>query len=130
MDAETQLHIFEPFFTTKGPGKGTGLGLATVDGIVKQSGGSIEVSSNLGQGTTFNIYFPRTEGAAERLESTSAPNAALRGSETILLVEDEEMVRGAAQTILERNGYTVLAAKNVNDALSFAQAGPKPSISC
>jgi signal transduction histidine kinase len=125
MDADTQAHIFEPFFTTKAPGKGTGLGLATVHGIVKQSGGSIGVSSDLGKGTTFKIYFPRIEGAAERLEPISAPNAALRGSETILLVEDEEMVRALAQAILERNGYTVLAAKNVNDALRVAQAGPQ-----
>ena len=125
MDAGTQAHIFEPFFTTKGPGKGTGLGLATVHGIVKQSGGSIGVSSDLGKGTTFKIYFPRIEGAAERLEPLSAPNAALRGSETILLVEDEEMVRALAQAILERYGYTVLAAKHVNDALRIAQAGPQ-----
>ena len=124
MDANTQTHMFEPFFTTKAIGKGTGLGLATVYGIVKQSGGSIGVSSNLGKGTTFNIYFPRIEGAAERFEPSSTPNDALRGSETILLVEDEEMVRALAQAILERNGYTVLAAKNVNDALRFAQAGP------
>jgi two-component system cell cycle sensor histidine kinase/response regulator CckA len=125
MDANTQTHMFEPFFTTKAPGKGTGLGLATVYGIVKQSGGSIGVSSNLGKGTTFNIYFPRIEGAAERFEPISTPNDALRGSETILLVEDEEMVRALAQAILERNGYTVLAAKSGNDALHFAQAGPQ-----
>jgi two-component system, cell cycle sensor histidine kinase and response regulator CckA len=123
MDADTQAHIFEPFFTTKGPGKGTGLGLATVYGIVKQSGGSIGVSSALGQGTTFKIYLPRIEGVAERLEPISTPNVPLRGSETILLVEDEEMVRGLAQAILERNGYTVLPAKNVTDALRFAQDG-------
>ena len=121
MDADTHTHIFEPFFTTKEPGKGTGLGLATVYGIVKQSGGSIQVYSELGKGTTFKIYFPRIEGAAERLEPLSTPNATLRGSETILLVEDEEMVRALAQAILERNGYTVLAAKNVNDAMDFAR---------
>jgi CheY-like chemotaxis protein len=125
MDADTQTHIFEPFFTTKGLGKGTGLGLATVYGIVKQSGGKIDVDSALGKGTTFKIYFPRVEGAAERLEPISAPNAALRGSETILLVEDEEMVRALAQAILERYGYTVLAAKHVNDALRIAQEGPQ-----
>jgi two-component system, cell cycle sensor histidine kinase and response regulator CckA len=125
MDADTQLRVFEPFFTTKGPGKGTGLGLATVYGIVKQSGGSIGVSSALGKGTTFNIYLPRAEGEAERLESISAPNDALRGSETILLVEDEEMVRALAQAILERSGYTVLATKHVHDALSFAQDGTR-----
>jgi CheY-like chemotaxis protein len=126
MDADTQARIFEPFFTTKGPGKGTGLGLATVYGIVKQSGGSIEVSSALGQGTTFKIYLPRIEGVAERLEPISTPNVPLHGSETILLVEDEEMVRALAQAILARNGYTVLAAKNVTDALRFAQEGAQP----
>jgi len=125
MDADTQTRMFEPFFTTKGPGKGTGLGLATVYGIVKQSGGNIVVASDLGKGTTFNIYLPRIEGAAERLEPLSIPHAAFRGSETILLVEDEEMVRALAQAILERNGYTVLAAKNGKDALRVAQEGPK-----
>ncbi|MBK5281651.1 MAG: response regulator [Nitrospiraceae bacterium] len=121
MDADTKTRMFEPFFTTKGPGKGTGLGLATVHGIVKQSGGSIGVSSDLGKGTTFNIYLPRIDGAVERLDPISVPNAAFRGSETILLVEDEEMVRALAQAILERNGYTVLAAKNVHEALWVAQ---------
>src|SRR6185295_16619798 len=125
MDRDTQAHIFEPFFTTKGPGKGTGLGLATVYGIVKQSGGSIAVSSTMGQGTTFQIYLPRVEGVAQQLEPISAPTVGLRGSETILLVEDEEMVRGLAQAILERNGYTVLPAKNVSDALRFALDGPQ-----
>jgi CheY-like chemotaxis protein len=125
MDANTQTRIFEPFFTTKGLGKGTGLGLATVHGIVKQSGGSIGVSSDLGKGTTFKIYLPRIEGAAEQRDPISAPNVAFRGSETILLVEDEEMVRALAQAILERNGYTVFAAKNVTDALRVAQAGPQ-----
>ena len=123
MDVDTQAHIFEPFFTTKGPGKGTGLGLATVYGIVEQSGGKIEVHSTLGKGTTFKIYLPRVEGEAELLESISSPNEALRGSETILLVEDEEMVRSLAQVILERNGYTVLAARNVSDALRMAEQG-------
>src|SRR6185436_13162219 len=126
MGADTQAHIFEPFFTTKGLGKGTGLGLATVYGIVKQSGGSIGVSSALGQGTTFKIYLPRIEGVAERLEPISTPNVPLRGSETILLVEDEEMVRGLAQAILALNGYTVLAAKSVTDALRFAQEELQP----
>jgi two-component system, cell cycle sensor histidine kinase and response regulator CckA len=121
MNADTLARIFEPFFTTKEPGKGTGLGLATVDGIVKQSGGSIRVSSDPGKGTTFNIYFPRVEGEAEGIIPASTPDEALRGSETILLVEDDEMVRALAQAILERYGYTVLATRNVTDALRIAQ---------
>ncbi len=126
MDADTQARIFEPFFTTKGPGRGTGLGLATVYGIVKQSGGSIVVLSEPGKGTTFKIYFPRFEGPAEQPAPLSAPAASLRGSETILLVEDEEMVRALAQAILERNGYAVLAAKNVSDALRIVQEDSRP----
>lgn len=123
MNADTLARIFEPFFTTKEFGKGTGLGLATVDGIVKQSGGSIRVSSDLGKGTTFKIFFPCVESEAERIVPASTPDEALRGSETILLVEDDEMVRALAQAILERYGYRVLAARNVTDALCFAQEG-------
>ena len=126
MDADTQARIFEPFFTTKEPGKGTGLGLATVQGIVKQSGGSIAVFSEPGKGTTFNIYLPLVEGHAEQLPRPDvAPDDTLCGSESILLVEDEEMVRALAQAILERYGYTVIAARNVQDALRFAQDGSK-----
>ena len=124
MDADTQARIFEPFFTTKGPGKGTGLGLATVDGIVKQTGGNLWVYSEVGKGTTLKIYLPRVEQAPELPESEAAAAELLRGSETVLLAEDDEMVRALAQAILERYGYHVLAARNVHDALRFAQEGP------
>ncbi len=125
MDADTQARIFEPFFTTKEPGKGTGLGLATVYGIVEQSGGKIDVQSTLGQGTTLKIYLPRVEEEIEQVESTSTLDESLRGSETILLVEDEEMVRSLAQVLLERNGYTVLAARNGTDALRMVEQGTR-----
>ena len=118
MDAETQQHIFEPFFTTKEVGKGTGLGLATIYGIVKQSGGSIWVYSETGKGTTFKIYLPRVDAEAStsaqvRAHPTTAAN------ETILLVEDEEMVRKLACDILSARGYRVLAAKNGDDAIAI-----------
>jgi two-component system, cell cycle sensor histidine kinase and response regulator CckA len=117
MDPATQAHIFEPFFTTKGVGKGTGLGLATVFGIVRQSGGTIRVRSEPGNGTTFNVYFPTADG--EVVVRTSAPSpdpGGLRGSETILLVEDEEPVRVLARTILRKYGYDVLEAQSAGDA--------------
>jgi two-component system cell cycle sensor histidine kinase/response regulator CckA len=121
MDAETQAHIFEPFFTTKEKGKGTGLGLATVYGIVKQSGGHIWLYSEPGQGTTFKIYLPRVEEAAQPAEaiSTGAPLAG--GSETILLVEDEEGVRDLAGRILGLKGYKVITASNPTEATQVCE---------
>ena len=117
MDAETQARLFEPFFTTKGPGKGTGLGLATVYGIVKQSGGSIWVYSELGWGTTFKIYLPRARGGAQDAEAIRVAAAPIRSSETVLLVEDEEAVRHFAREVLQLHGYTVLEARHPGEAL-------------
>jgi PAS domain S-box-containing protein len=116
MDEATRARIFEPFFTTKEKGKGTGLGLSTVYGIVQQSGGSIWVYSELNQGTTFKVYFPelRSQDAAQVLESTTEEIQA--GSETILLVEDEEVVRGLTTNILEGAGYQVIAASGGAEA--------------
>jgi two-component system, cell cycle sensor histidine kinase and response regulator CckA len=120
MDRATQARIFEPFFTTKGKGKGTGLGLSTVFGIVQQSGGSIWVYSEPGEGTTFKVYLPRVDAAAERLRS-SRPPANLRGSETILLVEDDEQVRAVARAILRHNGYEVVESRSPGEALLLSE---------
>ncbi len=119
MDAATRARIFEPFFTTKGPGKGTGLGLATVYGIVKQSGGHVRVYSEVGAGTVFRIYLPRTDAVVEAQESDDV--AIPRGIETVLLVEDEEDVRDVAREVLEQLGYQVLEATSADDAILIAQ---------
>jgi PAS domain S-box-containing protein len=123
----TLQHVFEPFFTTKEPGKGTGLGLATVFGIVTQSGGHIAVDTEVGRGTTFKVLLPRTDDPAgqEHVSSVPAP-ATLRGTETILLVEDDEQVRNVTRTVLQRRGYTVLEGQNAGEALlvSESHAGP------
>ena len=120
MDRETQARIFEPFFTTKPVGQGTGLGLSTVFGIAQQAGGSVWVYSEPGRGATFKVYFPRVEAKSEEMRPTSAPYA-LRGSETILLVEDQEQVRTVARHILERYGYRVLVAHGAGDALILCE---------
>lgn len=121
MDEATQLHAFEPFFTTKDVGKGTGLGLATVYGIIKQSNGHIELDSRVGHGTTFRIYLPRL--LAERVRSQESPSPAeiRRGQETVLLVEDEEIVRRLASHVLKANGYTVLSASSGEEALTLCR---------
>jgi two-component system cell cycle sensor histidine kinase/response regulator CckA len=115
MSEEVQRHLFEPFFTTKAPGAGTGLGLATVFGVVKQSGGSIYVYSEEGRGTTFKIYLPAAAGAAERSRD-NGDVAAERGSETVMLVEDDESVRNLVRVMLEAKGYHVLAAAGAHEA--------------
>jgi PAS domain S-box-containing protein len=125
MDSATQSRIFEPFFTTKEPGKGTGLGLATVFGIVKQSEGYIAVASEPGHGTTFKIYLPRAAAAtpvAARPTSTGVP----RGTETILLAEDAGDLRDLIREVLETHGYTVLAARHGGEALQVAGRHPAP----
>ena len=124
MDEQTLTRLFEPFFTTKGLGKGTGLGLSTVYGIVKQSGGSIFVYSEPGQGTTFKLFFPRESlDALPAAQAPAAPTRA-RGSETVLLVEDDQAVRNLARRVLDGAGYTVLAAANGGEALLICEQHP------
>jgi two-component system cell cycle sensor histidine kinase/response regulator CckA len=127
MDEATQAQIFEPFFTTKGPGKGTGLGLATVYGIVKQSGGSIEVESAPGKGATFQIYLPRLTQQGGRMRSSDRAFRLIpRGTGTVLLVEDDERVRSLGGLALRSAGYTVLEAENGEKALEMCLAHPEP----
>ena len=126
MAEETRLHIFEPFFTTKAVGKGTGLGLSTVYGIVKQAGGFIWVYSELGHGTAFRIYFPAKAAARESIVASRPTSVSLEGTETILIVEDQEGVRRVAARVLTKAGYTVLEAADGEQALLVCErhAGP------
>jgi PAS domain S-box-containing protein len=121
MDEETQSHIFEPFFTTKEKGKGTGLGLATVYGIVKQSGGFIWVYSELDKGTSFKIYLPRVDQVEEHSGAPTPTAEVPTGSETILLTEDEQDVREIAREFLESGGYKVVEAKDASEAVQLAR---------
>ena len=125
MDPETLAHIFEPFFTTKEQGKGTGLGLATVYGVVKQSNGYIWVDSALGQGSSFQIYLPRYEGEAIEATEKTAPTEQVAGTEHILLVEDADPLRKLIKTFLESAGFEVVAAQSGGQALALAAAHPR-----
>ncbi len=126
MDAETRGRIFEPFFTTKEKGKGTGLGLSTVYGIVRQSGGHLEVDSEPGRGSTFRVYFPRVAGEAEPPAAAAVPQPLQARSATILLLEDDPPLRTLATTFLESGGYTVIAPASSASALSLAERHPGP----
>lgn len=126
MDEETQTHIFEPFFTTKAPGQGTGLGLATVHGIVKQSNGHISVYSEPNQGTTFKIYLPQVNNSLEPVQPDALSVISQGGMETILLVEDNEMVRQLVRQVLDKNGYRVLEAHNGEAAIQLCKMDEAP----
>jgi CheY-like chemotaxis protein len=125
MDEETQRHIFEPFYTTKAAGAGTGLGLATVYGVVRQSGGHLEVESTPGKGSTFRLFLPRVEAAVDATPAEGAKAGKARAGETILVVEDEPAVRALLQRALGRAGFNVLAAADARAAreLSKSQKG-------
>jgi len=117
MDDQTKARIFDPFFTTKEKGKGTGLGLSTVYGIVKQSGGNIWVYSEPGQGTTFKVYLPQIEAAVTQAEKAKAEVPIPRGRETVLLVEDEDVVRNLTRQVLEQAGYKVVESSRGKEAI-------------
>jgi CheY-like chemotaxis protein len=126
MSQEVQSHLFEPFFTTKEVGKGTGLGLSTIYGIVKQSGGSIRVSSELGKGSTFEVYLPRLDDVRPPFTEMSPIVSPRVGEEVVFLVEDEDGVRALTRQVLERQGYTVREARNGLQALRLEQENPGP----
>jgi PAS domain S-box-containing protein len=121
MSEAIQEHIFEPFYTTKEQGKGTGMGLATVYGIVKQSGGHISVNSEIGRGTTFKVYLPLVREKAYKPQATGTTKQFPRGTETILLVEDEKVVRNLSKSLLESCGYKIIEAANGQEGLSICQ---------
>jgi two-component system cell cycle sensor histidine kinase/response regulator CckA len=124
MSPEVQARLFEPFFTTKEVGKGTGLGLATVDGIVARSGGSVKVDSEIGRGTSFKVYFPRADAAPMALEAAPRVAVPRAGTETVLVVEDEKELRELAGRLLRQEGYTVLLAANADEARHLFDENP------
>jgi CheY-like chemotaxis protein len=124
MDSETQSHLFEPFFTTKKVGRGTGLGLATAYGIIRQSHGAIRFESELGKGTTASIYLPLVEDRKRAAAETVPPRIAPTGAETVLLVEDEARVRKLILGILKAHGYTVLEATRGEEAIRLCKSRP------
>jgi two-component system, cell cycle sensor histidine kinase and response regulator CckA len=126
MDADTKARIFEPFFTTKSLGKGTGLGLATVYGVVNQSGGAVFVESTIGKGTTFTIYLPRAEGPVAPPRAQAPRLETSQHRETILVIEDEEMVRELVCTVLSEQGYTILCTGNGHEGLRMAREHEGP----
>ena len=131
MDAATQQRIFEPFFTTKPKGKGTGLGLSTVYGIVRQSGGHIDVRSAPGRGTTIEILLPQVAAAVPAKAELPLGTALPRGTETVLVVEDEEAVRLIVRRVLENQGYAIIEARDGHDAASHLRlARRRRSIWC
>jgi two-component system cell cycle sensor histidine kinase/response regulator CckA len=124
MTPEARAHLFEPFFTTKGIGKGTGLGLATVHGIVTRNGGSVTVDSEVGKGTSFRVYFPRADAAEHVVAAAPAVDRRRGGVQTVLVVEDAKGLRELTRRLLERQGYTVLLAANADEALRLFDAHP------
>jgi len=126
MTSEVQARLFEPFFTTKPAGKGTGLGLATVYGIVRQSGGFLTVESEVGRGTTFAVYLPRHDDVEDWPQPALRPKPTPTGYETVLVVEDDDSVRALTTAILTRQGYQVLVAEDGNAALAVCDQLPAP----
>ena len=126
IDEATQRRLFDPFFTTKPPGRGTGLGLATVYGVVKQSHGSVWVYSELGRGSTFKVFLPAMTKTTEALDDSQAPNRPSTGTETVLVVEDQEEVRSVIAATLRRQGYSVLLASDADDAIAASRSHSGP----